>query len=131
MLSEADYAEACRRYKDKGTKLAERQRYHAVILVTQGYSYREVGRILLVDEETVSQWMTLYQAAGLERLKNHPGWGGEHAQRFLSAEHLEGLQQRLAVEAMPGTKLGSGWSAKAANYCYQFAYFRPQFNTHN
>ena len=53
MLSEDDYREACRRYKDKRTKLPERLRYHALILVTQGYSYREVGRILLVDEESV------------------------------------------------------------------------------
>jgi hypothetical protein len=51
VLSAEDYAEACRRYKDRRTKLPERQRYHALILVTQGYQYREVGRILLVDEE--------------------------------------------------------------------------------
>ncbi len=113
MLSEEDYAEACRRYKDRRTKLPERQRYHALILVTQGYHYREVGRILLVDEESVSGWVALYQAHGLDGLKNHPGWGGEHQQRFLNAEQLEELKQTLAAEAMPGTKLGSGWTARA------------------
>lgn len=113
MLNEEDYAEACRRYKDRRTKLPERQRYHALILVTQGYQYREVGRILLVDEESVSGWVTLYQARGLDGVKNHPGWGGEHQQRFLHAEHLAELKQRLAAQAMPGTKLGSGWTAKA------------------
>lgn len=113
MLSEEDYAEACLRYKDRRTKLPERQRYHALILVTQGYQYREVGRILLVDEESVSGWVSLYQAQGLDGLKNHPGWGGEHQQRFLNAEQLEELKQTLAAEAMPGTKLGSGWTAKA------------------
>ncbi len=113
MLGEEDYAEACRRYKDRRTKLPERQRYHALILVTQGYSYREIGRILLIDEETVSQWVTLYQTAGLAALKNHPAWGGEHGQRLLSTEQLEELKQRLACEAMAGTKVGSGWSAKA------------------
>ncbi len=113
MLSEEDYAEACRRYKDKRTKLPERQRYHALILVAQGYSYREIGRILLADEETISQWVTLYQARGLDALKNHSGWGGEHGQRFLNAKQLEGLQQTLTSTAMPGTKLGSGWTAKA------------------
>ncbi len=56
MLGEEDYADACRRYTDRRTKLPERQRYQALILVTQGYSYRESGRILLIDEETVSQW---------------------------------------------------------------------------
>ena len=113
MLSEDDYREACRRYKDKRTKLHERQRYHAMILVTQGYSYREVGRILLVDEESVSEWVTLTQATGLDSLKNHCSWGGEHGQRFLSTEQLSELKQTLAVEAMAGTKPGSGWSAKA------------------
>jgi transposase len=113
VLGEEDYAEACRRYKDRRTKLPERQRYHALILVTQGYSYREIGRILLIDEETVSQWVTLYQTAGLAALKNHPAWGGEHGQRLLSTEQLEELKQRLACEAMAGTKVGSGWSAKA------------------
>lgn len=113
MLSEEDYRQACRRYKDRRTKLAERQRYHALILVTQGYSYREVGRILLVDEESVSQWATLYQDEGLDGLKNHPGWGGEHGQRFLNVEQLEELTHRLSSEAMAGTSVGSGWSAKA------------------
>ena len=113
MLTEADYVEACRRYKDKRTKLHERQRYHAVILATQGYSYKEIGRILLVDEETVSGWTTLYQAHGLDALKNHPGWGGEHGQRCLSAEQLAELTQTLTAEAMTGTQVGSGWTAKA------------------
>jgi transposase len=113
VLIEEDYVEACRRYKDKRTKLPERQRYHALILVTQGYSYREVGRILLVDEESISQWVALYQADGLDGVKNHPGWGGEHAQRLLNVEQLAALKQRLASEAMPGTKAGSGWTAKA------------------
>jgi transposase len=93
--------------------LPERQRYHALILVAQGYSYREVGRILLLDEESISQWVALYQAAGLAGLRNHPGWGGEHGQRFLNAEQLEELQHALAAAAMPGTKVGSGWTAKA------------------
>ena len=113
MLSEEDYAQACRRYKDRRTKLPERQRYHALILATQGYSYREIGRILLVDEETVSGWVALYQSAGLEGLKNHQDWGGEHGQRFLTITQLEELAQALRAEAMPGTKVGSGWTAKA------------------
>ncbi len=113
MLGEEDYAEACRRYKDRRTKLPERQRYHALILATQGYSYREIGGILLADEESISQWVALYQTRGLNGLKNHPGWGGEHGQRLLQAPQLEELKQTLTTEAMPGTKLGSGWTARA------------------
>jgi transposase-like protein len=81
MLSEADYQEAVRRYKDMKVNGHERQRYHALILVHQGYSYREVGQILLVDEETISRWVRQYQEQGLAGLKNTAGWGGEHGQR--------------------------------------------------
>ena len=112
-MSEEDYVEACRRYKDKRTKLPERQRYHALILASQGYSYKEIGRILLVDEETVSGWVLLYQEKGLDALKNHAGWGGEHGQRLLSTEQLAELTQTLTTEAMTGTQVGSGWTAKA------------------
>lgn len=113
MLSAEDYAEACRRYKDKRTKLPERQRYHALFLVTQGYVYREVGRILLVDEESISQWATLCQTQGLNALQNHPRRGGERGQRFLRAEQLAELKRKLASEATTGTKPGSGRTAKA------------------
>jgi transposase len=60
VLTEEDYREATRRYKDKRTEFHERQRYHALILVTQGYSYQEIGRILLLDEETISRWVMIY-----------------------------------------------------------------------
>ena len=113
MLSEEDYTEACRRYKDKRTPFSERQRYHALILVSQGYSYREIGRILLLDEETISQWVQLYAEKGLVGLQNSPWWGGAHGQRFLKTEQLEELKQILQSEAMPGTPVGSGWTGKA------------------
>jgi transposase len=113
MLSEVDYQEAVRRYKDMKVNGHERQRYHALILVHQGYSYREVGQILLVDEETISRWVRQYQEHGLDGLKNAPGWGGEHGQRELSAEQGDALKRILRAEAMPGTKLGSGWTNKA------------------
>ena len=113
MLSEDDYQEAVRRYKDMRVNGHERQRCHALILVHQGYSYREVARILLVDEETISRWVRQYQERGLAGLKNAPGWGGEHGQRELSGEQVEDLKRLLRAEAMPGTKVGSGWTNKA------------------
>lgn len=113
MLSEADYQEAVRRYKNMQGNGHERQRYHALILVHQGYSYREVGQILLVDEETVSRWVQQYQEHGVGGLKNAPQWGGEHGQRELSTEQVDALKGLLREEAMPGTKVGSGWTNKA------------------
>lgn len=113
MLSTEDYIEACRRYKDKRTKFHERQRYHALILVTQGYKYDEVSRILLLTEEAIRQWAARYESHGLEGLQNHPSWGGEHGQRGLNTEQLADLQHYLPQEAMPGTQVGSGWTGKA------------------
>ena len=113
MLSEADYQEAVRRYKDMKVNGHERQRYHALILVHQGYSYREVGQILLVDEETISRWVRQYQEHGLAGLQNAPGWGGEHGQRELRMEQVEARKRLLGAEAMPGTNVGSGWTNKA------------------
>jgi transposase len=113
MLSETDYQEAVRRYKNMKVSGHERQRYHALILVHQGYSYREVGQILLVDEETISRWVRQYQERGLAGLKNDAQWGGEHGQRELGVEQVDDLKRTLRAEAMPGTKVGSGWTNKA------------------
>lgn len=113
MLRDEDYQEAVRRYKNMKVKGQERQRYHALILVHQGYSYREVGRILLVDEETIRRWVEHYQERGLSGLQNHPHWGGEHGQRELAPEEVERVQRLLREEAMAGTQVGSGWTNKA------------------
>src|SRR5713101_1621617 len=113
MLREAYYQEAVRRSKNMKVRGHERPRYHALSLVQQGYSYREVGQILMVDEETISRWVRQYQERGLDGLKNDPSWGGEHGQRELSVEQLAGLKRLLREEAMPGTTVGSGWTTKA------------------
>jgi putative transposase len=119
VLSADDYTEACRRYKDKRTKFHERQRYHALILVTQGYGYDEVSRILLLTEDAIRQWVSRYESHGLEGLQNHRGWGGEHGQRCLNIEQLADLQHFLQREAMPGTQVSSGWTGRAIRHMIQ------------
>src|SRR5262250_1772930 len=111
MLSKPDFLEATRRYKNKKLNGHERQRYHALLLVTKGYSYRQTADILFVDEQTISQWVRRYQQHGLDGLKNHPLWGGEHGQRQLSDAELVALSTRLEMTAMPGT--GVELSARA------------------
>jgi transposase len=81
--------------------------------VHQGDSYREVEQILLVDEETIRRWVRQYQERGLAGLENDPQWGGEHGQRELSAEQVDALKRLLREEALPGTKVGSGWTNQA------------------
>lgn len=112
MLKDNDYLEAIRRYKNMKGNGHERQRYHALIVVERGYSYREAAAILLVDEDTISRWVREYEEGGLDALKNHPQWGGEHGQRALEEKELGQLKKVLQEEAMPGTAVGSGWTAK-------------------
>ena len=116
MLSEADYQEAVRRYKNMKVNGRERQRYHALILVHQGYSHRVVAEIRLVDEDTVGRWVRQYQERGLGGLLNDGQWGGEHGQRELSPEQMAELTRVLGTEAMAGTKVGSGWTTKAVQH---------------
>jgi hypothetical protein len=40
VLSNPDRLEAMRRFKHKKTKIHERLRYHALLLVTDGYSFQ-------------------------------------------------------------------------------------------
>src|SRR5438309_11329999 len=114
MLSTVDYQEAVRRYKDMKVDGHERQRCHALILLQQGYSYREIGEILLIDDKTISRWVQQYEAQGLAGLQNDPNWGGAHGQSELSDEQVAELRQLLEESAMPGTAVGSGWTNKAA-----------------
>ena len=116
MLSEADYQEAVRRYKNMKGNGHERQRSHALLLVHQGYSHREVAEILRVDEDTVGRWVRQSQERGLGGLRNDEGWGGEHGQRELSPEQVGELTRVLGTEARVGTKVGSGWPTKVVRH---------------
>lgn len=113
MLSSEDYQEAVRRYKNMKLDGHERQRCHALILVKQEYSYREIAEILLVDEGTVSRWVQQYDARGLTGLENDRNWGGGHGQSELSETQVTELKKLLREKAMPGTAVGSGWTNKA------------------
>jgi transposase len=113
VLTKEDRLEAMRRFKYKKTKASERLRYHALLLVSDGYSFQQVATVLYVDAESVSRWVDLYKERGLDGVKNHPRWGGEHGQRWLSGQQMPRLGTMLDGEAMPGTEVGSGWTLRA------------------
>src|SRR5919109_2678028 len=69
--------------------------------------------MLFGDEEAISRWVRLYQEQGVEGLKNHPRWGGEHGQWRRSAGEVPHLPQGLEQGAMPGPAVGSGWTSRA------------------
>jgi transposase len=113
VLSKTDRLEAMRRFKHKKTKSHERLRYHALLLVTDGYSFQQTAAVLFVDPESVSRWVSIYQRDGLDGLNNNPLWGGQRGQRLLTQQQLTRLGTLLDEEAMPGTEVGSGWSVRA------------------
>lgn len=119
MLSTPDRLEAMRRFKHQKTKVHERLRYHALLLVSDGHSSQHTAAVLFVDPESVSRWVAIYEREGLDGLKNHPLWGGERGQRKLSDEQLTRLGTLLDEEAMPGTEVGSGWTVRAIIHLVQ------------
>lgn len=112
MLTKEDRLEAMRRFKDRKTKASERIRYHAMLLVTDGYTNEKIAEVLYVDAGSVARWISDYRARGLEGLKNNPLWGGEHGQRWLSDQQRVQLGTILDTEAMPGTEVGGGWTLR-------------------
>ena len=119
VLTKEDRLEAMRRFKLPKTKAHERMRYHALLLVTEGYTYEKTAEVLFVDPESVARWVGAYQREGLNGLKNNPLWGGENGQRWLTAEHLTRLGTMLEQEAMPGSEVGSGWTLRAVIHLVQ------------
>jgi transposase len=114
MLKDTDFEEAVRRFKSSHINWHERQRYHALLLVTKGYSYQETGEILFVDEDTVSRWMSQYHLGGLDGLKNDPNWGGNHGQRALSERELEELKKNINRDSNAGEQTGQ-WLDKQSS----------------
>lgn len=46
-----------------------RQRIEAIYLKSLGYSHKEIGRILRIDQETLRSYLRMYQTGGIEALK--------------------------------------------------------------
>src|SRR5688500_17862707 len=97
-LTQEDYLQTTKRFKDKKRNPHERLRCHALLLLTKGYSYSQTADILFLDEDTIRQWLHRYQEQGLEGLKNHPLWGGEHGQRLLNKQELTRFSTLLDQE---------------------------------
>jgi len=108
VLSEPDYVEAHRRYKDMKSDPYERQRCHALLLLTDGYSAEEVADILRVDVTTLWRWVKPYREAGWEGLGIESG--GAHGQSPLDEQKRAALDKHLQETAAPGSTVGGGWT---------------------
>jgi len=59
------------------------RRANALILLDRGMTYRQVAAVLLIDDDTVRQWRTIFETEGVEGLAGFH-FGGRQA--FLSGE---------------------------------------------
>ena len=57
-------------------------------MLNKGYSFEEVADILIMDEDSIRRWHTLYQAGGIESLSYNNYKGSDP---FLSSEEQTGL----------------------------------------
>ena len=56
-------------------KSRTRQRAHAILLSSDGFSIDEIAKIYKVDRDTVSGWINKWEQFGLEGLKEKPRSG--------------------------------------------------------
>src|SRR6266487_3196767 len=62
----------------KAKKVRERQRLHALWLLSKGYKRRQVQDILAVSRQALGDWVTRYLKYGLEGVKEKPQPGNHH-----------------------------------------------------
>ena len=90
-LTDDQRAELVRRYKqEKHVRL--RDRLHCVLLKADGYTNREVARILHTSEHTVNDWLDRYEQGGLDVLCR---WEAGGSEPHLSTPQRERLQAEL------------------------------------
>lgn len=75
--------ESYRRYAD---------RIKTVLLLDDSFSYEEIAKILLLDDQTIRNYERLFEAGGKEKLLSNNYNGG---QMFLSEEEIEKLKNKI------------------------------------
>jgi len=87
----------------------------AILLLDDGLSCVQVGRILLLDDDTIRQYRTQYLSLGAESLLTDNNKG---TSSFLSKLQLEELESHLAQNTYLNSKGILVWIAKEFNISY-------------
>ena len=104
-LTEEQREQICRRYKqEKNPRF--RERLQCLLLKDRGLTNIEVAQMLLVVPETVSDWLNLYQDAGLEALCRLETGGSDG---FLSEEQIALLRDELDKSVFQCAKQVCAW----------------------
>src|SRR3954447_17704320 len=90
----------CRRLSDSGGTLTElardglaehrlARRANALVLLDRGMSCEDVGRVLLIDDDTIRTWHRLFEADGVDGLAGFK-YGGRACQLTLEQQVTPG-----------------------------------------
>ena len=77
------------------------RRANALVLLDRGMSAREVASVLLIDDDTVRQWRTIFETDGVEGLAGFH-FGGRHA--FLTQDQQAELADWVAAKLPRSTR---------------------------
>src|SRR5437016_2474457 len=113
-LTEEERAEISRRYKqEKNPRF--RERLQCLLLKDRGHTNTEVAQMLLVVPETVTQWLNLYQDAGVAALCRLETGGSD---AFLNEQQMSLLQAELDNNAFQCAKQVCAWVAEQFGVTY-------------
>lgn len=97
----------------KQRKFADRLK--AILLLDDGFSCVEVGKILLLDDDTVRKYRNIYLNQGVQDLLRDNNKGRKS---FLRAQQLEDLEQHLTENTYMDSKGIVAWIQKEFNINY-------------
>jgi transposase len=103
-----EYHRAC---QDKRTA----DKIKAILLISQGFTYPEIEKILLLDERTLNRYKTIYEEQGIDGLAASNYQGGSYK---LSAEQTEQLKNELNSRIYPAAEAVCAFVVKAFGIKY-------------
>ena len=99
----------------KCQSVKERDRIKAILMLNNGYSFEEIGNVLIVDEDSIRRWQNIYKEGGIEALsfENYKG-----SDCFLSDEQ----QTELASHMEENIFLTAKEVCEYVRKCYKVEY---------
>lgn len=89
----------------RGRSKVFRNRCHAILLSSRGYSVDEIQDIFQVARSTVYNWFNRWEHDGIKSLSTQPGQGRKPTLWVDNAEHVKAVEKAVKKRAKDGTNL--------------------------
>ena len=103
-MDEERAAISCRYKHEKNPRF--RERLHCLLLKDRGHTNTEVAQMLLVSQDTITDWLNVYQDGGLEALCRLETGGSDG---FLTGEQIATLTAELDKHLFQTAKQVAAW----------------------